>query len=232
MPKTPPTFRALDLGFVLTKFSKGEYLDDGSLEVGAFPSYAAYADDSAIGADVISDLSLVHVSVDDERFAVGEDVRWAADGVDRQMLELTFFTSRQYIALARGAMALSLKTLSGKPRTRESIKPWSGKFIKAMARALKMCSTCARPRFEIAECAKAQKQATQAGLVPIQYWVARAMFSHPLPAHQNRREAKQLSGLAGGQKYKKAAKGSLGGFHSQSIGQTPTGRGADTANPS
>ncbi len=105
MPKIPPNFRALDLGFGFTKFSKGEYLDDGSLEVGAFPSYAAAADDSAIGAGVISDLSLVHVSVDDERFAVGEDVRRAADGVGRQMLELTFFTSRQYIALARGAMA-------------------------------------------------------------------------------------------------------------------------------
>ncbi|WP_041793487.1 ParM/StbA family protein [Rhodoferax ferrireducens] len=104
MSKTPPTFRALDLGFGFTKFSKGHYLQDGSLEVSAFPSYAAAAVNFSIGAGVMTDLSIVKVSVDDEHFLVGEDVRNAADGVGRQMLESTFFTSSQYIALARGAM--------------------------------------------------------------------------------------------------------------------------------
>ena len=100
-----PTYRALDLGFGFTKFSKGQYLDDGSLEVAAFPSYAAPAIEQSIGAGVLSDLSVVNVKVNDERFAVGEDVRKAADGVGRQMLESTFFRSSQYMALAIGAMA-------------------------------------------------------------------------------------------------------------------------------
>ncbi len=105
MAKTPPTFRALDLGFGFTKFSKGQYLDDGSLEVAAFPSYAAPALSQSIGAGVMSDLSVVNVKVDDERFCVGEDVRKAADGAGRQMLEPSFFKSSQYMALAKGAMA-------------------------------------------------------------------------------------------------------------------------------
>jgi plasmid segregation protein ParM len=37
---------------------------------------------------------------------VGDDVRDAADGAARQMLEASFFRSSQYIALARGAMAM------------------------------------------------------------------------------------------------------------------------------
>lgn len=107
MAKKSPTLRALDLGYGFTKFSKGQYSDrsDGSLEVAAFPSYAAPAVDYSIGAGVMSDLSVVNISVDGERFTVGEDVRRAADGVGRQMLESTFFRSSQYLALARGAMA-------------------------------------------------------------------------------------------------------------------------------
>lgn len=107
MAKKSPTLRALDLGFGFTKFSKGQYSDrgDGSLEVAAFPSYAAPAVDYSIGAGVMSDLSVVNISVDGERFTIGEDVRRAADGVGRQMLESTFFKSNQYLALARGAMA-------------------------------------------------------------------------------------------------------------------------------
>lgn len=105
MSKKSPVYRALDLGFGFTKFTKAHYLDDETVEVASFPSYAAPAVDLSIGAGVMTDLSIVNVAVDDERFAVGEDVRNAADGAGRQMLESTFFKSSQYLALARGAMA-------------------------------------------------------------------------------------------------------------------------------
>jgi plasmid segregation protein ParM len=105
MIKKTPVFRALDLGFGFTKFTKAHYLDDETVEVASFPSFAAPAVDYSIGAGVMSELSIVNVAVADERFAVGKDVRLAADGAGRQMLESTFFRSSQYLALARGAMA-------------------------------------------------------------------------------------------------------------------------------
>lgn len=52
--RTQPTYRALG---------------DGSLEVAAFPSYAAPALSQSIGAGVMADLSVVNVKVDEECFA-------------------------------------------------------------------------------------------------------------------------------------------------------------------
>lgn len=50
------------------------------------------------------------------------------------------------------------------------------------------------------------------------------MFSHPLPAHLNRREAKQLSGLASGQKYKKKLpREPLAAFIPNPLGKHPLG---------
>lgn len=104
--KSKPNCRALDLGFGFTKFSQGEYLDDGTLSVSAFPSYVAQALDSLrLGTGVLADLNVIKVAVGNEKFLVGEDVRRAADGGGRQLLEATFFRSSQYLALAKGAIA-------------------------------------------------------------------------------------------------------------------------------
>lgn len=106
LQKNSKTCRALDLGFGFTKFSTGHYESDGTLSLGAFPSYAAPTVTNLIGGNVLTQLSVLTVEVGNETFTVGEHVRHAADGVARQMLETTFFKSSQYIALARGAMAL------------------------------------------------------------------------------------------------------------------------------
>ena len=106
MAKHQANRRALDLGFGFTKFSQSEYLDDDTLSVSAFPSYAAQALDShRLGSGVLADLNVIKVAVGDEEFLVGEDVRRAADGGGRQLLEATFFRSSQYLALAKGAFA-------------------------------------------------------------------------------------------------------------------------------
>ena len=101
-----PTYRALDLGYGYTKFTKGHYQDDTTLDAAAFPSYAAQSVDStSLGSEVLGDLSVIQVKVGDAKFWVGEQVRYAADGRGRQMLEASFFRSSQYLALAKGALA-------------------------------------------------------------------------------------------------------------------------------
>ena len=99
--ESQPTYRALDLGYGYTKFSKGHYLDDTTVDVGAFPSYAVRSVDS-LGSDR---LGVIQVKVDAAKFWVGEQVRYAADGRGRQLLEASFFGSSQYLALAKGALA-------------------------------------------------------------------------------------------------------------------------------
>lgn len=96
--------RALDLGFGFTKYSKGHTQRDLSLDVGVFPSYAAPAVDDSLGAGVLKSLNVVTVDVDGARYNVGEDAKSAGTGQARQLLERSFFTSPQYLALAKGAL--------------------------------------------------------------------------------------------------------------------------------
>lgn len=100
-----PVHRALDLGFGFTKFSTAGFADE-VLKVAAFPSYAGPAMDKVIGGvGGFSNPNVLTIAVGDERFSVGEDSRRAADGNGRQFLEATFFRSKQYLALAKGALA-------------------------------------------------------------------------------------------------------------------------------
>jgi len=96
--------RALDLGFGFTKYSRGHTNRDLSLDVGVFPSYAAPAVDDSLGAGVLKNLNVVTVEVDGARYNVGEDAKNAGSGQARQLLERSFFTSPQYLALAKGAL--------------------------------------------------------------------------------------------------------------------------------
>lgn len=99
-------FRALDLGFGYTKFSQSHCDAQNSLEVSSFPSYAApVVDRGLLDNGVLNNLNVIQVNADDQEFFVGEDVRRAADGAAKQLLESSFFKSPQYLALARGAFA-------------------------------------------------------------------------------------------------------------------------------
>jgi PRTRC genetic system protein D len=100
-------FRGLDIGFGHTKFTKSNISADGSVAVGSFPSYAANGSESSqLGDKVFRTLSVLPVFVGSERFLVGEDVRFTADGNARQILESDFYKSNQYKALALGALSL------------------------------------------------------------------------------------------------------------------------------
>ena len=100
------TYRALDLGFGYTKFTRGHCDTNNKLDVSSFPSYAApVIGDGILDTGVLNNLSLVKVSAEGQDFFIGEDVRRAADGVARQLLEASFFKSPQYLALARGAFS-------------------------------------------------------------------------------------------------------------------------------
>lgn len=100
-----PTYRALDLGFGYTKFSAGHFTDEDHLDVAAFPSYAGPALEAGPMGGGLTNAKVINVKVGDETFSVGEDSRKTSDGQGRQILEASFFRSRQYLALARGAMA-------------------------------------------------------------------------------------------------------------------------------
>ena len=108
-PQTQPqVLRALDLGFGFTKFSLGHYKPDGNyeLEVSAFPSYAGPAIEGIHYGGSINMANVLNIEVGSQRFSVGQDSLSTADGTAKQILEASFFMSDQYLALARGAMAL------------------------------------------------------------------------------------------------------------------------------
>jgi plasmid segregation protein ParM len=106
--ETPKVLRALDLGFGFTKFSLGHYQPNGNyeLEVSAFPSYAGPAIEGMNYGGNINMANVLRIEVGDQRFSVGKDALNTADGTAKQILEVSFFLSDQYLALARGAMAL------------------------------------------------------------------------------------------------------------------------------
>lgn len=56
------------------------------------------------------DARVINDQIDDETFAVVNDSHKTSDGQGRQLLEASFFRSSQYLALARGAMAFTLRT--------------------------------------------------------------------------------------------------------------------------
>lgn len=102
-PTTTPVCRALDLGYGFTKFSQGDYKDDATLELSAFPSYAVPTTGHALAGTTSQ--NVIHVTVGAQKYAVGEQAALAAGAGGRQTLESRFFKSNQYLALARGAFA-------------------------------------------------------------------------------------------------------------------------------
>jgi plasmid segregation protein ParM len=101
------TARALDLGYGFTKYTRGHHRPGGNIDVGCFPSFAALTpkQPSLDSAANLSSMNIVHVNVDGAIYAVGQDAKAAGTGQARQLLDSSYFTSPQYLALARGAMS-------------------------------------------------------------------------------------------------------------------------------
>lgn len=98
--------RAIDVGFGHTKFSKGHVNTDWSLPCDSIPSLApAGAFDNQLAAGgTMSRLEVVTVEVEGQMYSVGPDALKAAPGAFRRILDESFFTSPQYLALMRGAL--------------------------------------------------------------------------------------------------------------------------------
>lgn len=104
-PSDPFLARVVDVGFGYTKFSKGHIGADWALQCDAIPSLApAGAFDNQLSAGALSRLQVVPVEVEGQVFSVGPDALQAAPGSFRRILDESFFTSPQYLALMRGAL--------------------------------------------------------------------------------------------------------------------------------
>lgn len=98
--------RGLDLGFGYTKFTKSHLQQDWSLLCDSIPSLApAGAIDGRLGAgSALSQLDVASIDVEGQVYSVGPDALKAAPGSFRRLLDESFFTAPQYLALARGAL--------------------------------------------------------------------------------------------------------------------------------
>lgn len=98
-----PIARALDIGFGFTKFTKSHLLPNLNVDVGVFQSYAAT--DWRDSKGPVGDFLVLAIEVNGAHYLVGDDVNKVSGGNPLRLLTDEFFTSPQYMALARGAMA-------------------------------------------------------------------------------------------------------------------------------
>lgn len=97
--------RAVDLGYGYVKYSKGHLSASGDLPCDAFPSTApqSYGHNDVDGG-VMRGLDVVPVEIDGQTYHVGPQSLVAAPGLFSRMLDDSYFTSPQYLALFRGAL--------------------------------------------------------------------------------------------------------------------------------
>jgi plasmid segregation protein ParM len=98
-----PTYRALDIGFGFTKFTREHTHSGQRVDVKHFPSYASLLTGPSFEGQGNS-MDVVVIEVNGVKYQVGADAKTVASGSGRQILEDSFFLTDQYIALARGAL--------------------------------------------------------------------------------------------------------------------------------
>lgn len=93
--------RAVDLGYGYVKYSKGHLSASGDLPCDAFPSTApqSYGHNDVDGG-VMRGLDVIPVEIDGQTYLVGPQSLVAAPGLFSRMLDDSYFTSPQYLALS------------------------------------------------------------------------------------------------------------------------------------
>ena len=98
-----PVFRALDIGLGHVKYSKEHHKIGNELNVGTFPSVAVEGTFEQTRS--MNQLNVRTVKVGKQCFIVGEDAKKASGAMTKQLLDKTYYTSDQYVALGYGALA-------------------------------------------------------------------------------------------------------------------------------